>query len=245
MEVALGVDGEAVVAHGLTRRAGLEPGHVDAAGGELLEQLEQAAGAVDLLVQDDRCLVAAGARRDLAGSGHHDEPSDRGGDVADVLGERRQAVGRGSDRRADAGLVEHLARRAGVQFRGGRGGGQGLHEAGGRAVGADPTTDLGPGVGVGANRVNVAQGGPRPGGEDEGHRDEHLADDDERVTVGEIVQGRADPAFDRVLDRDDRVVDLTGADRGQGRVDGGERNVLDGRGALCCGVGVGGRCGSV
>ena len=61
--VALEVDREAVGAHRLLGRARLEPGHVDAAGGELLEQGEQATGVVVALEQHHGRLVGAGRRR--------------------------------------------------------------------------------------------------------------------------------------------------------------------------------------
>src|SRR5665647_716683 len=52
VDVSLAVDGEAVVTEPATVGPRLDPGQVDAAGGELLEQLEQASRVVLALEED-------------------------------------------------------------------------------------------------------------------------------------------------------------------------------------------------
>ena len=72
LDVAVGVDDEAVAAERVADRPRLEQREVDAAGGELLEHLEQGAGVVVGQLDDERGLVGAGrrGRRDRAGDEH-------------------------------------------------------------------------------------------------------------------------------------------------------------------------------
>ena len=66
----------------------------------------------------------------------------------------------------------------------------------------------------------------RAGAQHEGDRDEHLADDDERLARRERVEGRGDAALDGVLDRHHRGVDVAGPQRREGGVDRAEGQVV-------------------
>ena len=214
--VALEVDREAVRAHRLLGRARLEPGHVDAAGGELLEQREQAAGVVVALEQHHRRLVGAGRLRQRTGAGDEHEAGHGRLHVADAVGEHLEPVQSRRGGGAHRGLV---GLRALLEALGGGRGRQRGHVHGIRQVLAHPAAHLGPRVRVGADGAHGTEGGAGAGREHEGHRHEHLAGDDERVAAGEGVERRGDPALDGVLDRHHRAVDVAGTQGGQRRVD--------------------------
>ena len=151
-DVALEVDGEAVRPHRLLGRARLEPGHVDAAGGELLEQLEQAAGVVVALEEHDGRLVGAGALTKRVTAAPH---------VADVVGEDPEAVEACRGGGAHGGVV---GLGAGLEPLGGRGRRLPRTYVARGEVARHPAADLGPGMRVGADGPDVVQAETSPPG---------------------------------------------------------------------------------
>ena len=133
---------------------------------------------------------------------------------------------------AQGGVVAGVGLAGRVEARGRRGGRQPRDVDGVRQVRAEPVPALRLRVRVGREAADVLEPGAGPGGQHELHGDERLAHDDDVLADAERVEGGADPALDRVLDRHHRGGDLALADGGQRGVDARVRQPLAGlRGA--------------
>ena len=73
---------------------------------------------------------------------------------------------------------------------------------------------------MGEHPAYVVELGAVPCKEGELNREHHLADDPQRFSVGQVVQRRRDPTFDRVLDRHQGGGDLAVTDGLQSQPDG-------------------------
>src|SRR3954454_3435506 len=72
---------------------------------------------------------------------------------------------------------------------------------------------------MGHHGADVGQRGTRPGGQREGHLQEHLAGDHQRLALGQAVHRGGHPALDRGLERDPRGGGGTRPDGGESRGD--------------------------
>ena len=214
--VPLHIDGEPVATQGVAHRPGLDAREVDAAGAELLEHVQQRAGAVVRELDEESGLIGAGGLAHATGPGHLDEAGDGIGVVRHSPGDDLQPVLLGGQRVAQRRLEAGVLRRGGQRAGGRRGGGPGHVDRLGEVL-VDPAAALRPGVRVGGDGVHVLQPGAGPAGQDEGDRHGHLGGDDQGRGGHEVVQGGVDPALDGVLDGHDSGLHRALAQVVQGR----------------------------
>ena len=207
VDVALDVDGEVVVAERLLGRARLDAREVDAAHGELREDLEQCARVVLAHEQEQRGLVGARRSGEYAGPRHQHEARPRLVVVADVVDEHLEAVDVGGEPRRDRGVIGPLGDTGSA---GGVGGFR--DDLGVGKVGRDPLTTLRVRHGVRRHATYRRHRRTRLDHEREAHRDDDLVDDDQLVTSGELVDGAGHRTLDGVLDRHQAGVDRARAD---------------------------------
>jgi hypothetical protein len=199
------VEEERVPAQALPGGARLDPGQVDAADGELGEDAEQRADPVVIDVDDQGRDVVPGrlGRRDGAHDVHEAGLGVRV--VADVEGLHGKSDRFGGERGAHARVELAVG-----DALGGLRGREGLVDDGARQFAAQVAAGLGEGVRVGGDRGDRVE--RLAGGEHHRDREDHFAEDDERVAADELVDGDRDRALLRVLDRHEAGVDVAAAD---------------------------------
>ena len=210
------VDEEPVLAEVVAGRPRVQPGQVDAAGGQLGQQLGQRAGAVGGGGHDGR-PVGAGRRRQLARRADQQEPRCGVGDIGDLGGDDLQRVVLDRDRGADGGVevaFEDTDR--------GSGGGRRRDRLRAGQVRLQPLADLRERVRMAGHRANLLVTGPFEHAEVD--RQDGLGDGDQRGRLAQPVEGRRHRPLHGVLDRDAGVVGFTGAYGGQRQPDGLGRN---------------------